>query len=140
MYRLATKCTENIESNTSNVNKATRLFVRRAVGPVGSMIGYHRNSWASCLTFDHLCGAGLLSFLLWSWCSVHKIIIIVFTFSLEGARKRGAGRWRISDTVGTQWNKEQGTLLSYQRKWDFSVKPENARLIRLDLKATWVSW
>jgi len=44
MYRLAAKCTENIESNTSNVNKAKRLFVRRAVCPVGSMIGYHSKS------------------------------------------------------------------------------------------------
>jgi len=35
MYRLATKCTENMESNTSDVNKAKRLFVRRAVCPVG---------------------------------------------------------------------------------------------------------
>jgi len=35
-------------ANTSHANNATRLFVRRTVCPVGSTIGYHSNSWASC--------------------------------------------------------------------------------------------
>jgi len=47
MYSLATKSNKKSsrrQAHTSDVNKAKRLLVRRAVCPVGSTIGYHSNS------------------------------------------------------------------------------------------------
>jgi len=52
--RLATKCTENIESNTSwcKQSKASIRTARR-ICPVGSTIRYHSNCWASCCIMYH---------------------------------------------------------------------------------------